>query len=147
MAYLVTLDFEANELQRLRVTDKNAYHLNWYAKDKIVLAINDHGNGSLAFINLKFKTVNKTILFSKPLSYPTPYKNGFLVQTLDNNKDCIAFIGADNQNTSLNNYPVTQYCHPPYLYKQTLSKGLIVPLDVFRILDPPLLSLEKRSPD
>ena len=101
-AYLVILDFEGKELQRLRLTDKNAYHLNWYAKDRIVLAINDHGKGSIAVVNLKLKIIDKTISFSKPLSYPTPYRNGFLVQTLDNNKDCIAFLCPDNKDASLN---------------------------------------------
>ena len=101
-AFLVLLDFDGNEVQRLILTEKNAYHLNWYSNNKIAFTMNDNGAGSLAVVDLKERTVKKTISFTKPLSYPTPYKSGFLVQTLDNNKDCIAFISTETQDASLN---------------------------------------------
>lgn len=90
--YLNIVDLEGNSVKRVFLTDKNAYHVNWYATNKIVVAINDNGKGSLGIVDLEFLSVRKTASLTKPISYPTPYKEGFLIQTLDKNKDCIAYF-------------------------------------------------------
>ena len=94
---IVIINLKGEELQRFDLHHGQVYHPNWFAKDSIVFTRLNGVNNTLEIIELTTQSLKKSKSFSVPLSYPTKYRNGFLVQTLNGDKDCIAFFEFKNR--------------------------------------------------
>ena len=94
---IVILNLKGKEIQRFQLTKGQVFHPNWYAEDSIAFSRLDGFNNYLEVLTLSDETFMQSKSFSIPLSYPVKYKNGFLVQTLNGNKDCIAFFDFNNR--------------------------------------------------
>ncbi|MBI34310.1 MAG: hypothetical protein CMP67_02995 [Flavobacteriales bacterium] len=94
---LVVLSIKGKEIQRFSFAEGQVFHPNWYTKDSIVISRLNGDENYLEILKLSDSTSIRSKSFSIPLSYPTKYKNGFLVQTLNSNKDCIAFFQFKNR--------------------------------------------------
>lgn len=89
---IVILSLTGKVIQRINFNDGQVYHPKWFAEDSIVFSRLNGLDNYLEVIILSEEVSIKSKSFSVPLSYPTKYKNGFLVQTLNGDKDCIAFL-------------------------------------------------------
>lgn len=94
---IVILSLKGKELQRFQLSKGQVFHPNWYAEDSIAFSRLDGFYNYLEVLTLSDETFMQSKSFSIPLSYPTKYKNGFLVQTLNRDKDCIAFFDFKNR--------------------------------------------------
>lgn len=95
-AKLLVVNLKGEEQSRIEMGEGLAYHPNWYAKDSIVVSKLLNEKSYLAIVSLKeSKVVFKSLEYSIPFSYPTKYSDGFLVQTLNGSKDCIAYLGLE----------------------------------------------------
>ena len=89
---IVILSLKGDVIQRINFDNGQVYHPKWFAEDSLVFS---RLNGSDNYLEIRILSEDVSIKsksFSVPLSYPTKFKNGFLVQTLNGDKDCIAFL-------------------------------------------------------
>ncbi len=94
---IVVVSLKGEELQRFNFQGGRVFHPQWFSEDSIVVSRIKGSDNYLEIISLINKTSIKSRKFDVPLSYPTKYKNGFLVQTLNGDKDCIAFFEFKNE--------------------------------------------------
>lgn len=106
--FIVIVSLKGEELERFNLHHGQVYHPNWYAEDSIVFSRLNGFNNHLEVLTLSNGTFMKSKSFSIPLSYPTKYNNGFLVQTLNRDKDCIAFFEFKNKGS------LKEVIHPEY---------------------------------
>lgn len=89
---IIVLSLKGEIIKRINFDNGQVFHPKWFAEDSIVVSRLNGSNNYLEVLVLSEEVSIKSKPFSIPLSYPTKYKNGFLVQTLNGDKDCIAFL-------------------------------------------------------
>lgn len=89
---IVILSLKGDVLQRINFDNGQVYHPKWFAEDSIVVSRLNGSDNYLEVLILSDEVSIQSKSFPVPLSYPTKYKSGFLVQTLNGDKDCIAFL-------------------------------------------------------
>ncbi len=92
---LLLVDLKGEELKRIYLGNEMYYHPNWFNNDKIVLSCLNNGESYLVEVDLNSGEVMKGESYSIPFSYPKPYKEGYLAQTIYNEKDIIVYIKND----------------------------------------------------
>lgn len=89
---IVILSLNGNVIKRINFDNGQVFHPKWFSEDSIVVSRLNGSDNFLEVLTLSDEVSIKSKSFSVPLSYPTKYKNGYLVQTLNGDKDCIAFL-------------------------------------------------------
>ena len=94
---LVTLSLKGEEGRRIALpSGAQYYHPNWDDEDLLVLSKYEEQKNSLITYNLKSGNWSETIPFIFPLSYPKPYKGGYLVKVSKSDKDMVLFLRNDS---------------------------------------------------
>ena len=90
---LLIVDLNGELKARIELNTGLVYHPNWFTDDSIVVSRLINDKSFLEIISIQQnKVVFKSSEYSIPFSYPTKFRKGFLLQTLNGNKDCIAYL-------------------------------------------------------
>ena len=91
-SFLLIVDLEGVELQRIGFGNREMiYHPNWFGANEIVLSSLKGKSNFLLEVDLINDAIKYSRPFSTPFSNPTPYKGGYLVETIHANKDFVAW--------------------------------------------------------